>query len=101
VFFFIGISAKFFNSNHKLLSGLNAGILPFYILHQTIIIVIGFFVIKWELSILLKFLVIFISSLGISIVLYQIIRRNNSLRILFGMKNKQKSYNLAQTLQIN
>ena len=85
---FIGLGKKFLDFNHRYLNDLNQGILPFYILHQTVIIIFGFFVVKWDLSIMEKFLIIFTSSFFVTIGLYQIIRRNNMMRFFFGMKRK-------------
>lgn len=90
VFAFIGFGKKYLNFNHHYLSDLNQGILPFYILHQTVIVVVGYFVIQWDLSIIEKFLIVFSSSFVFTISLYQIIRRNNLLRFVFGMKQKRK-----------
>lgn len=85
---FIGLGKKFLDFNHRYLNDLNQGILPFYILHQTVIIIFGFFVVKWDLSMMEKFLIIFTSSFFVTIGLYQIIRRNNMMRFFFGMKRK-------------
>jgi surface polysaccharide O-acyltransferase-like enzyme len=86
VLFFFGLSQRKLNFNNKYLSGLNIGILPFYILHQTVIIMIGFYVVSWDLNILSKFLIILSTSLISTILLYQVICRVNVLRVLFGMK---------------
>lgn len=86
VFAFAGLGKKFLDFNHRYLNDLNQGILPFYILHQTIIVFFGYFVIHWDLSILAKLLVIITTSFIFTIGLYQIIRRNNLLRSFFGMK---------------
>jgi glucans biosynthesis protein C len=85
---FIGLGKKFLDFNHRYLNNLNQGILPFYILHQTVIIIFGFFVVQWDLSMMEKFLIIFTSSFFVTIGLYQIIRRNNTMRFFFGMKRK-------------
>jgi surface polysaccharide O-acyltransferase-like enzyme len=90
VLFFFGLSQRKLNFNHKHLGSLNSGILPFYILHQTVIILIGFYVISFDLSILLKFLIILSTSLASTIFLYQAIKRVNALRFVFGMKALKK-----------
>ena len=53
---------KYFSRNSTLLPKLNEAVLPIYLIHQTIIIIIGFYVIEWSLSIELKFIIIFCSS---------------------------------------
>lgn len=65
----------------------NEAVLPFYILHQTIIFCIGYFVVGWAIPDWLKFLIILIPSFLSTISLYEfLIRRHNVLRFLFGMK---------------
>ncbi len=82
----LGLGKTFLNSGHKLLKDLNQGILPFYILHQTVIVCIGFYIVNWELSLWPKFVLILSSSFLIAIGLYQMIYRIKLLRFLFGMK---------------
>lgn len=86
VMFFFGLSQRKLNFNHKLLPSLNIGILPFYILHQTVIVVIGFYVIPFRLGIFNKFLIILSLSMVSTVLLYQLIRKVNFLRYVFGMK---------------
>jgi peptidoglycan/LPS O-acetylase OafA/YrhL len=62
-------------------------VLPFYILHQTVILTIGFFVVRWAIPDLAKFVVIAASSFAIIVAIYEFaIRRHNAMRFLFGMK---------------
>ena len=66
--------------------------LPFYVLHQTPIVVIGFYVVQWEVSALVKYLVICLSSLVVTLVVYDIgVRRTRLTRFLFGMRPRQKA----------
>ena len=61
--------------------------LPFYVLHMTPIVVIGFYVVQWEASALLKYLAIVLSSLVVTLVMYDIgVRRTPLTRLLFGMR---------------
>ena len=65
----------------------NEAVLPFYILHQTVILSVGFFVVQWPIPDLVKFVVIAILSFAIIMLLYEfLIRRFNLLRFLFGMR---------------
>ena len=88
VMFFLGLSQRKLSSNHRILPDLNAGILPFYILHQTVIILIGYHIISLDISILAKYTIILILSLLTTIGLYQVVRSCHVLRILFGMKSR-------------
>jgi glucan biosynthesis protein C len=61
--------------------------LPFYILHQTVIVIIGYHVVRWEVGVLTKFVVVTVSSLvGIVAVYEVLVRRLGPLRFLFGMR---------------
>ncbi len=77
------------NKPHPWLSKINEGLYPFYILHQTVIIWIGYYVCQWNWSISAKYwticLLTLISCLG---VYFLLIRPIPVLRVLFGMKPK-------------
>jgi len=69
----------------------NEAVLPFYVLHQSVLIVIGYFVVQSGLPDLLKWAVIVASSFATIMILYEgLIRRINVLRFLFGMKALKK-----------
>jgi peptidoglycan/LPS O-acetylase OafA/YrhL len=62
--------------------------LPFFVLHQPVIIVIAFFVVQWQASISIKLPVVVLSSFVITIGLYElIVRRIKPVRLAFGMKS--------------
>ena len=86
----LGLASKHLNFNHKSRKFLNDNVMPFYILHQTIMVIIGFFVVQTGLIIILKYLIISIVSFAIIIALVMIIRQLNILRFLFGMSLKKK-----------
>ena len=90
IMFFLAFFARYLNFNHTMLIPANTGILPIYILHQTLIIVIGFYVVNMELSIFLKFTLIVLIAIPASVIIYKIIQTNNVLRFLFGLKVKPK-----------
>ena len=65
----------------------NEAVLPIYILHQTVIVIVTFFVIELSLSILpALFLVIIMSSFGSVIIYDLIVKRIKWVRFLFGMR---------------
>ncbi|MDH4220525.1 MAG: acyltransferase family protein [Candidatus Aminicenantes bacterium] len=83
----LGLGRRFLNFNYKFLAHANEAVLPFYILHHTVIYIIGFYVIQWSSDIGSKFLIISIASFTIIMAIYEIlIRRINLPRFLFGMK---------------
>ena len=70
----------------------NELIYPFYIFHQTVIVVIGFYIINWQASILIKAVALLLSALLITcgICLF-IIKPFKALRFLFGLKLKERA----------
>jgi len=60
-------------------------------MHQTVLLTVGYFVTRWPIPDLLKFVVISGSSFLIIAVVYEfLIRRINVLRVAFGMKPRPK-----------
>ncbi len=86
----IGLGSKFLNRDHKSRRFLNAVVMPFYVLHQTIIVIIGFFIVQLDLIIIIKYLIISVVSFAIIVGLVLIIKKINILRFLFGMSLKKK-----------
>jgi peptidoglycan/LPS O-acetylase OafA/YrhL len=83
----LGIGFQYLNRNTTFLRYANDAVLPFYILHQSIILPLAFFVVQWAIPDLLKFLIILSASFMVVMVLYEfLVRRVNPLRFLFGMK---------------
>jgi hypothetical protein len=87
----IGYGQKYLNKNHPLLKPSNEGIYPFYILHQTVIILVAYPFGSMNIDILTKFIVVSILSLISTVGIYLIfIKPFNVMRFLFGMKRKPK-----------
>jgi glucans biosynthesis protein C len=87
----LGFGSTWLNKTNRGLEYANEAVLPFYILHQTVIISIGFYVVQWNTGIGLKYLVISISSFITIMLIYELlVRRISGLRFLFGMKPKRK-----------
>jgi len=67
-----------------------AVILPFFVLHQTVLLAIAYFVVQWEASLLVKLLVVGLGSFAVSLGLTEfVIKRVPILQALFGMKTRQ------------
>ena len=82
-----GVAAKWLNRSSPLLSYCNQAVYPFYILHQTITIILGYYFMDWGVGLGIKFTVMSIGTFLGSWVLYEGIRRITWLRPLFGLKN--------------
>jgi len=90
VMFFLAFTARKLYFNHKILKKTNEAILPVYLLHQTVIIVFGYYILHLNLSIIAKYAIILFTAVPFSVIMYLGIKRINILRFLFGMKPKTK-----------
>lgn len=88
--FVLFVGKRFLDFSNKWLQYGQEAILPFFLFHQPIIMVIAFFVVQWGIAILPKLLVVVLSSFVVTAGLYElIIRRNDPLRVIFGMKSRE------------
>jgi hypothetical protein len=84
---FLGFASRYLNFSNGFLKYASEAVLPFYILHQTVIVVVGFFIRDWEWAVFPKYLFLASTSFAVIIVLYEfIVKRIEALRLLFGMK---------------
>jgi hypothetical protein len=84
---FLGFASRHLNFSNGFLKYANEAVLPFYILHQTVIVGIGFFIRNWQLAVFPKYLFLASVSFIIIMVLYEfMVKRVAFLRLLFGMK---------------
>jgi peptidoglycan/LPS O-acetylase OafA/YrhL len=83
----LGMGMQRLNFSIPLLGYANEAVLPFYILHQTVLLCVGYFVVQWAIPDLLKWVIILVASFTIIMGLYEfLIRRFNVMRFLFGLK---------------
>ncbi|WJG08103.1 acyltransferase family protein [Aliiglaciecola sp. LCG003] len=91
IFAVVGLAGHFLNKPSKLLTYANQAVLPWYILHQTLIVVIAWNLRSFGLNSGLEcILILLLTTLG-CIVGYEMVRRTWLSRILFGLKATQKS----------
>lgn len=84
---FLGFASRHLNFSNGFLKYANEAVLPFYILHQTVIVAVGFFIRDWGLAVFPKYLFLATVSFLIIMGLYEFVaRRVSFLRFLFGMK---------------
>jgi glucans biosynthesis protein C len=87
----IAFGQHYLNRPHAWLKHFNEGLYPFYILHQTVIIVIGYYICQLPWSIFSKFWTVSLLTLLICVGLYFVaIRPFNVIRVLFGMKTLKR-----------
>ena len=62
-------------------------VLPIYVLHQTVIVLLGFYIVTWPINSGLKYVAIVLTSMVTAFVIYDVaVRRSRLTRFLFGMK---------------
>ena len=82
----LGYGRKYLSFNNRFLQISNELVLPFYILHQTVIVAVAYYVVGLNLLTIEKYLLIVITAFPIIVALLYPIRKINALRFLFGMK---------------
>lgn len=83
----VGYGKKYLNRYHKIHQYCNPAVYPFYILHQTIIVILAYYVVQVEESILSKYIFLVAVTFGLSIFIFHLlIRPYNFMRFIFGMK---------------
>ena len=81
-----GIALHSWNKPGKLLSYLNRASFPVYVLHQSVLLVIAYFIVLLALAPAAKFLLIVLLSLLATFACYGILRRFRATRWLLGIK---------------
>jgi glucans biosynthesis protein C len=87
LFAFFGFAGRYLNFKNRFLTYGNTAVLPFYILHQTVIVCIGFVIASWNMAVMTKYVLLAVTSFVVIIAIYdQVVKRVGMLRFLFGMK---------------
>lgn len=88
----IGFAKRYFNRNSILRKLANEAIYPFYLLHQPVIVVIGYFTVHLDVAVIWKVIIVLFSSFILSASIYWfLIRPYNLFRVIFGMKKLDKT----------
>ena len=86
----LGLFHRYANRTNRAYGYATEAAYPFYILHQTVIVLIAWFVVQWGAGVPLKYIAIAVVSLLLSVGIYEVaVRRWNPVRYLFGMKPKR------------
>lgn len=84
-----GYAAVYLNKPSKLLAYCNEAVYPFYILHQSVMMVLCYCLMHVSMGFFLKFSLLSFGTFGVSWLIYEVcIRRYSLVRPLFGMKKK-------------
>jgi glucan biosynthesis protein C len=86
----LGFARKHLNFSNEFLRYATSAVYPFYILHQTIIVATGYYVVQWQLPITVKLLLLIIFCFSSVYILYEfLIKRFWLTRLLYGLKLKR------------
>jgi len=85
--FFIFVGMRFLNFTNESLEYGRQAILPFFVFHQPVIIILAYYIVQWQTSLLIKLLFVVVSSFFVTLGLYEfLIRRIALVGRVFGMK---------------
>lgn len=85
----LGLGRRHLRANHPFLKYATEAVYPWYILHQTVIVAIGYYVAGWNMGLWWKYLFVLAGMGLVTGILYEfLIRRLVILRPLFGLKIK-------------
>jgi peptidoglycan/LPS O-acetylase OafA/YrhL len=88
----LGYGMRYLTTGSPRLSYANEAVLPFYVLHQPVILIIGYFVVPLALPILAKYLIITPLAFGITLGAYEFgVRRWDPVRRVFGLKPRKSA----------
>ena len=84
----VGYGKKYLNRRHKVLGYLNQAVYPFYILHQTVIVILAYYIVQTQNeSILSKYIYTVGMTLFVTMGIYHLlVQPFPVMRFLFGMK---------------
>lgn len=84
----LGLGVRFLRSGNTFLAYASEAVLPFYILHQTCIVLVAYWIDGAAFPVWIKYAVVLILGSGLSIAIFELlIRRHRMLRPLFGLRS--------------
>ena len=86
IFAFLGYARRYLNFSNAFLKYTNEAVYPFYILHQTITVILAFYIVPLDLNMWLKFLLTALGTAVFTLAIYHfLIKPFNFIRPLFGL----------------
>ncbi len=87
----LGYGKIHLNKPGRFIKYANESVYPLYILHQSVQLTIGYYILKLDWAIMPKFILLIIGTFGLSFLIYELfIKRFSFMRLLFGMKSLNK-----------
>ncbi len=83
----LGYGKQLFNFTNKFLKYFGEASYPLYILHQTFVIIISYYVVQWDANVLIKLVTIITGTFVVTIILYDLLlKRIKITRFMLGMR---------------
>jgi glucans biosynthesis protein C len=86
----MGFGKRFLDKTSPALTYLAEASYPLYILHQTVIVVLAFYVVQLAVPAVVQAVLLFILAVAGTFALFEIVRRVMPLRFLFGMRIRRR-----------
>jgi len=99
--FALYIGIRFLNFDNPIIHYANEAVLPFYLLHFLMIVVISCLLVRWEMNIVARFLLVSTLALVATLGVYELlIKRVSVARWVFGMKSRKRkeSHDVGSTM---
>jgi peptidoglycan/LPS O-acetylase OafA/YrhL len=86
------IAMRYLNFSNRWLKYGNDALMPFYLLHQPVVVIIAYFGVQLDTGVTLKLLIITVSSFLVTLGLVEVlVRPFRPMRRLFGMKPRTQT----------
>jgi surface polysaccharide O-acyltransferase-like enzyme len=83
---FLGLAQRYLNRRSTALSYLTEAVFPYYIVHQTAIVTVGYWLIPYRLPMLVEAAIVTGATVGSCLLGFEIVSRIKPLRPLFGLR---------------
>jgi surface polysaccharide O-acyltransferase-like enzyme len=87
----LGFGKRYLDRPSKVIAYLTQASFPIYIVHQTYLVVIAYYVLQVSDHGVVPFVAIALTTLGLSIATYELNRRYNPVRALFGLRSARSA----------
>jgi glucans biosynthesis protein C len=87
----LGLGHRFLNFTNRVLRYASEAAMPFYLLHMTFSVITGYFLIQLNAPVVVKYPLIVVVATALTLLAYELVRRWNVTRLLFGMKSTKKN----------
>jgi glucan biosynthesis protein C len=94
----LGFGIRFLSKPYNWVRYLNGAILPYYMLHQTLIVIAAYTLHSAGLPIGIQFMLILLITVAGCALIYELAKKNVVSRVLFGLKVKHSSSNSERYL---